>query len=475
MVQKIRYGYRKLTAEEAASGQFGPKGLRIAKLPECTPVIVEMKDRVMRGDKYAAVADWLESEHIKPGPHVENGRWTARLVADLLDDPILRGTRTFRDMIYRPIFKTGKHKPIKNAEPETSFHPELAHLSVEQHERLRNEIARRRNAHVSKTNCQEHRRGVPRRRSIWPGQAITCAICGGLLHYMGSHLKCRNSVPRSGQKCWSHVQVPAELTRNRVLQWLVDLLDHNPDERTVFVDALWRLLQPSQAGTFRRQQEVDREIKALEKKAANLTAAIAEGGDLRPLVDRLKEIEHALDKARRQKSARRRPGKDEDPFSSRRQVDSHLEQVMKTLIGSSFDFADLMRRVFPELVIQPVQSLDSGLVRPIARLTFRLSTVSGCATGNNAESPQFPDRQATLDLFEPPLHIRHLEACLNARRAHPESSLKQLAACLEINHMVVKRAFDYARLMEREGLAEPYRELDECPKDASRWRAEKTP
>jgi hypothetical protein len=255
----------------------------------------------------------------------------------------------------------------------------------------------------------------------------------------------------------------------------VDVLDQNPDERTVFVDALWRLLQPSQAGALRRQQEVDREIKALERKAANLTAAIAEGGDLRPLVDRLKEIEHALDKARRQKSARRRPRKNEGPFSSRRQVDAHLTHVLQNLVGSSFDFADLMRRVFPEFVIQPVQSLGSGLVRPRARLTFRLSAFSEGATGNNAESPQLPDRQATLDLFEPPLHIRHLQACLNARRMHPESSLKQLAACLGLNHMVVKRALDYARLMEREGLTEPYRELDECPKDASRWRVGKTP
>ena len=33
MVQKVRFGYRKLSKAEAASGLFGPKGLRIAKLP----------------------------------------------------------------------------------------------------------------------------------------------------------------------------------------------------------------------------------------------------------------------------------------------------------------------------------------------------------------------------------------------------------------------------------------------------------
>ncbi len=35
MVLKTRYGYRKLSREEADSGNFGPIGLRIAKVSEC--------------------------------------------------------------------------------------------------------------------------------------------------------------------------------------------------------------------------------------------------------------------------------------------------------------------------------------------------------------------------------------------------------------------------------------------------------
>src|SRR5581483_10189201 len=43
MVQKVRYGYRKLSKEEGDSGQFAPKGLRLARQPECTPHIQEMR------------------------------------------------------------------------------------------------------------------------------------------------------------------------------------------------------------------------------------------------------------------------------------------------------------------------------------------------------------------------------------------------------------------------------------------------
>lgn len=59
MVGKVRFGYRKLTKEEADSGQFGTKGLRIIKMEECTPVLQEMKSRILSGHSYAAVADWL--------------------------------------------------------------------------------------------------------------------------------------------------------------------------------------------------------------------------------------------------------------------------------------------------------------------------------------------------------------------------------------------------------------------------------
>jgi len=68
MVQKVRYGYRKLTREEADSGHFGPKGLALAKRPECTPVIRAMRDRVLRGDAYRSVADWLNDEGIEAPP-----------------------------------------------------------------------------------------------------------------------------------------------------------------------------------------------------------------------------------------------------------------------------------------------------------------------------------------------------------------------------------------------------------------------
>jgi hypothetical protein len=142
MVLKLKYGYRKLTPREAESGEFAPRGLRIAKRPECTSVIREMRDRVLRGDHFAAIADWLTQEGIELPPYCS--RWSARVVKDLLSDPILCGTRRFRQRLYQPIFKTGRHRREKNAAPETRHYRELAHLTPEEHAELLASIGSRR-------------------------------------------------------------------------------------------------------------------------------------------------------------------------------------------------------------------------------------------------------------------------------------------------------------------------------------------
>jgi DNA invertase Pin-like site-specific DNA recombinase len=469
MVQKVRYGYRRLSVEEAAGGLFGPKDLRIARRPECTPVIRAMMERILRGDPYTAVAEWLEAEGIEPGPYVENGHWTARVVVELLDDPILSGTRTFRDTICRPIFKTGKHKPTKNAEPETEHCSELAHLTVEEHNTLRREIAKRRES-VSRRDRQKSRQDVPRSRSFWPGQSAVCAVCRGTMYNMGPHLKCCNSLRGRGQSCWNHVEVSVVLVRERVLAWLLAYLEGTPLLRKALVEVVWQQLDAASGTTRRRRCGVTKEITSLQRQAANLTAAIAEGGQLQTLLQKLTEVEDALRKTRVTQAAQGESTSSQDNLPSKDEVEGNLSKVLLEQARDSYGFADLLRRVFPEFIIQPVQALDSGLVRPRGRIIFRPGALVVAAGDRTGGSVAMQDIPVTLDLFEPPIHIASLRACLAAKEAHPTLSLKGISALLGVSHMTVKRAFDYARLMERSGTDEPYREVQERPRQASRWR-----
>ena len=188
--------------------------------------------------------------------------------------------------------------------PSSESYPELAHLSVEQHEELLREIARRSEevlkVRSSNGGPQHKRRNVPRSRSIWPGQSAKCAVCGGLMYYMGKDLKCENALHGGPQTCWNHVQVPAELTRRRVLGWLMQYLNQFPCFRSELLDATWDELQRIDRQRNQARNNAGRDMAVLEKQAVNLAKAIAQGGELDALLSESRAVGEALRVARQQ-------------------------------------------------------------------------------------------------------------------------------------------------------------------------------
>ena len=110
--------------------------------------------------------------------------------------------------------------------------------------------------------------------------------------------------------------------------------------------------------------------------------------------------------------------------------------------------------------IVPVQALDTPQIRPMARL--RCELISNTGTVDQIDLEKW--------LFEPPLHIRHLDECLRLKAEHPRDSLKTIASRAGLNHMTIKRAFDYARRMDQAGVTTPFQILTSKPANASRWK-----
>ena len=75
---------------------------------------------------------------------------------------------------------------------------------------------------------------------------------------------------------------------------------------------------------------------------------------------------------------------------------------------------------------------------------------------------------------EPPEHIKHMQEVVSLKKIKEQhgqkSTLDILADELDIGRMTVKRALSYRRLMQAEGVTEPYRLLREPPAAASRWK-----
>jgi len=467
MVQRIRYGYRRLTREEAASGDHGPKGLRIAKDPNTTAILREMKDRVLRGVSYVEVGDWLNDSDVSPGPYVASGLWTGRLVQDTLRCPLLSGVRTFRAVRYDPIFLTGKHRRSKNSDPEREFYPELAHFTEEEHRALLQAMDARSAKHLRRSGRHHPLFNRARSRAIWPAQHARCAICDGLMYRSDrGSLKCQNAFKRGSAGCWNHVQTPCAPLQEKVLAWLCAYCDKVPGFRATMVDTAWAELQAQRNRHGRSEAVLEKEIAELEKQSANLAQAIAVGGELEALTHRLREVERQLHNARQKKEQGDTTQLSSTGYASREEVDAALDRALLEVMRTSFDFADLMRAIFPVFRVLPVQALDSGAVRPRAFLTFRPSAF----LDHENKSDSNDDVHLEFDLFEPPLHIANVQRCLDARSENPKATLRELAGLLGINYMTVKRSLSYARLMQEAGTSEPYQLLRERPSNASRWK-----
>ena len=456
MVMAVKFGYRKLSKEEADTGLHGPKGLRLAKVPEWTPIIREMRERAMKSPNFEAIADWLNAERIPVGPKVRRKRWSGRLVAELLRDPILSGTRQFRQLLYKPIFETGKHKRERNGEPEIEDCPELAHMTREEQEQMWAVIGGP-SGWNGKSAAKSPREGIPRSRTLWPGQSATCGICGGDMWLMGELLKCENSLKRRGKSCWNHVLVSIPIVRERMIAFLLGMFAERPDCQAAFLDATWKSYQSQRQHLDVDAEMLRKELASLKRQADNLGKAIADGGHLKTLVDQLGITEEQIRSLRAELN--KVTSDEAEGFATYEQVVANAERALQMEMSQSHEFTDVMRRFFPKFEIWPVQALDSGLVRPRGKLHFKNSASNGSE-----------DHPIVMDLFDPPAHIAVLRQCQQVKAENPKLGCRKLGKRIDAGYMTVKRAFAYARLMEAEGRTDFYRELREKPDNASRWR-----
>jgi hypothetical protein len=389
------------------------------------------------------------------------------VVKSLLRDPILSGQRTFRDISHRPVHKTGKSRRRRNeAGPEKKQYSELAHISPEEQAELWAFMDARKAGHNQPSGRDSPLWNKSRSRSLWPNQHATC-ICGAPMHGCGKFLKCKNALPGGPRTCWNHVHVYYPFIRSKVLDWVCDVVEAHPGFRDVLVQSAWQELERTRRRRDTSGDRLDKQIAELEKQAAALAKGIRMGGELKALHAELAKVEKELNDTREQKSRVSEQNQLVGGFTSLEQVAARLDEALERLAEISLDFADLMRRLIPEFVIQPVQALDCPLIRPRGKLTMRLdSWAKGMAPP--------PPVSVSLDLFEPPVHIRYMAACVAAKKANPVATLREIASQLGINYMTVKRALSYAQLMEKEGVTDPYKEIHTKPECASRWKKRAT-
>jgi hypothetical protein len=280
------------------------------------------------------------------------------------------------------------------------------------------------------------------------------------MYRYGVLLKCQNALGKGPKTCWNRVLVRISEVHAQVVPLVLQYLERVPSVRAVLVQAAWKEYQRTRVRRNRSSTAIEDRIKVLEKEKANLVQAIRQEG-LLPLVEELARVDAELVEAKGQQTSSTDEGQC-GTYRSAAEIGADLEEAAFWLARTSRDFAEILRRMIPTFVVYPVQALDSGQVHPRARITV---SAAGWAT----EGEEVASLQATLDLFDPPDQIKYVPVCVEARCNEPGLSLRELGARLKVNYMTVKRALAYHRLMDAEGVADPFRELTECPADASRW------
>lgn len=466
-VTKVRFGYRKLSREEAASGQFGPANLRIAKLSEWTDTIREMASWVCSDTPKASwedLADRANRLSIPTGPYADSEKWTGPLFQTFISNQILGGYRTFRNTVSRQLLKTGEREVKKNKNgPIVKHYPELAHLTPNEYEAL-HEAIRARYVPREDQGKDHARYRVARSKSKFPAQHAVCSVCGNhFVAYDTDQVKCSKSGKRARPRCWNHVQVDVDIVRQKVLPWVLQQLTAIPGARRNLVDQCWAMVQSLQANGSEEIEATKRVIAQLEREAKNLASAISKGVSLDSVVSEAKSVEQRLLEARSKLTRLQHAARLDCPFTTRDEVDSDLEPALIELAKRSYEFGDLMKHILSEFVIIPVQFVETGYIRPRARITLSIDR---------------PDQEGgpigvakVFDLFDPPQHVVHLRLCTEIKKLRPDASLAEIAELAGVNRMTVKRTLDLATKLEEMGLSDPYVEITQPPATAPRWTA----
>ena len=182
VVQTIQYGYVKTPGSSSDAD--------VSKLPGAERVYEQIVTMLENDASYSEVADWMNADGVPTGEWSRLGQWDGRMVARLILNPIVKGERRRNERMSKRVNKTGRRKSIKAPASErlSRLVPLLAFVESARYDCLVAKLETK-NGHFARgrrLNQPDGRAGVPKKRTVWPGQHIRCGICGRLI-YWGEH------------------------------------------------------------------------------------------------------------------------------------------------------------------------------------------------------------------------------------------------------------------------------------------------
>lgn len=458
-------------------GYIKPPGAKhdseLQKDPELAPIIEEVFRRIEAGASYCEIADWLNEQKVPVPKHARTKKWDNSKVRRLVTNPIYKGIRERNRKMSRRVNSSGRHKSV-NAPAEELLIRECPHLMIIEPERfdrinamlkLRNEQYRR-----GRQAAGDSRKGIPRKRTAWPGQKALCGLCKQLLYWGGHGQKNRMMCSECRQyRCWNAASCNGLELAQRVTQKALDLIEHLPEYSTEFRKQVQQELQARRENSDVTKKAIQKEINSLNLKISNVTNAISDYGLSAALKEQLQELEHS----RSLKQAALDALKSEDEVEAEVPSMMELKQLARQCLAEA-NFKDpdtyrLLSQLIPVLELYPYMLIDGGSIVLRAHVTIHLEALKKQSLPPGMCSGLLK-HDFTVDLFNPPQRVKVLNTVPTLLAAG--HSKKDVARRLKVAPLVIDKALALRAMMDQERTTDPYKRLTTPPKNSKIKRHE---
>ena len=451
VVQTLPYGYIKPPGAKTDA--------EVTKDPAAVPVYEEVFRRLEGGASYAEVADWLNAAGVPTGPWMRSRRWDGPSLARAVQNPILKGVRRRNERMSQRVNRTGRRKSVKAPPDERLLRPvpHLAFIATDRYDRVIAALGARHAACARgrKAGAPDTRAGVPKKRTVWPGQHVACGICGRPYYWGGhgqrAHLMCSGA---RTYRCWNVASFEGAEAGRRLAEAVLCLVEALPDFDAAFRDKVEAATRARRSARAEALCRLDREGEATGRELKNLIDAVAQMGYSPALRDRLGEVEARKARLDAERADLRRRPDEAPPLPPIEELRRRAREAVGRLAFDDPEFGRLMHRLVPRIEVYPCQPLDGGAVVLRAELTANLAPLLGAA-GDGLGGLRVG--MATVDLFDAPQRIAYRERVVALR----ERGLTERATARELGltQPAVQRAMALHRKMQAAGATDAYRRL----------------
>jgi site-specific DNA recombinase len=441
-----------------------------AKDEAATPIYRDWFERLRQVPNCSLLADWLNVKGVPTGPYSRNKKWDGRMVRRVTRNPVLKGMpgRGFMHTIKH--HETGRRVSVKNPSgPKYKEYPQLAHVESALWDEVDALLKKTNHGRGRKmVNGADPRAGVSRKRTIWPGRRVRCGICNRLYYWGGhgqnDHMMCSGC---RDYRCWNGVTFDGHEAAYLLIQAVFHKIEALTDFDPVFFEKVKTRMEQRCSRRTGELSQAQEELKTILSQQTNVSDAIAEIGlndvlhqKLNRLTARCQELQARITRLKQEPA-------DDFILPTMIEIKKQAKESLEGFGPDQPEFGRLMRRLVPYLYVFPYRSCDGGGIVLRAKLTLDLTTLVPLSDlGDEAE--KVLRHGLIVDLFKPPQRVAFREQVVRLRAEGMKEA--RVAHTLGITVAAAQKAAALHRLMQNQGLVDPYLPITELPGDCTKLK-----